>query len=182
MTRSDRDAYWTPAERTRDLLDAVPEIGGVVWEPCAGAGWMVDVLRDDPRVTAVLASDIHPMREDIVRGGALSYRPRGWINWIITNPPYDGRSIGILDRALTIAPRVALLVPLTWLEGTRARLPVFRAHPPARVLVMPRTEFPRADGQPQRNGPPFAPCWCVWGVEPEPIHWVVFGEQTTLFG
>ena len=175
VRRSARDAYWTPPHLTQALLDRVPEVRGTVWEPCAGAGWMLDVLgAEGPRVA--YGTDVLPQREDVREHDFLvddwrDVHPAGDPpDWIVTNPPFV-LGADILRHALSITPRVALLVRLTFLEGTRDRLDLFREHPPARVIMLPRTAFPRGDGRPQSGTDSVPPCWLVWGVEPRPVAW-----------
>ena len=164
--RSARDAYWTPPHLTQALLDLVPEVQGTVWEPCAGAGWMSNVLAE--RCT-VVASDIAPMAPGVhVRDALRDEAPA--CDWVVTNPPFNlaGR---ILARALTVTPRVALLVRMTFLEATRDRADLLAENPPARVIVLPRTDFPRGDDRPQRGTDSVPPVWLVWGVPPCPVQW-----------
>jgi hypothetical protein len=164
VARSDRDAHWTPAEGTRHLLRWCPEVlGQDVWEPCAGAGWMRDTLRDEGGCL-VRASDIVPMGEGIEEMDALARQDR-WHGWIVTNPPFN-LAIQIAQHALSLSPRVALLVRLSFLEPTRERGPFLARRPPDRVIITPRMRFPRGDGLPQRGTDSVTTAWLVWGVAP----------------
>lgn len=168
LPRSARDAYWTPPALTQALLEHTPELRGErIWEPCAGAGWMRDVLIEDGGCV-VYASDVAPMAPRIDRWDFLGQsRPSASLTmrWIITNPPFV-LALPILERALAMegVAGVALLVRLTFLEPTSARAPLLSSRPPGRVIVLPRTRFPRPDGE--QAGTDSVTCaWMIWGLE-----------------
>lgn len=128
------DLYSTPPCATLALMRA-ELLPRCVWEPAAGRGSIVDVLRDHGH--EVIASDIcdygFPLhfRADFL---AAAKAPAG-AKCICTNPPYQ-----IADEftrhALDLAPRVYLLLRLAFLESIRrtdilerrglARIHVFR--------------------------------------------------------
>jgi hypothetical protein len=171
--RSPRDAYWTPAHLTHALLDSV-SISGKIWEPCAGAGWMTDVLKE--RGLHVVSSDIEPQRDDITQMDFLDSIANidslefANVDWIITNPPFK-IAADILEKSLSITPCVAMLVRLTFLEGTKKRIDLFRKHPPSKIVMLPRTKFPRGDGFKQKGTDSVTNCWLVWGGDPEFPSW-----------
>lgn len=172
--RSARDAYWTPPSRTHALLDAVPEIRGRVWEPCAGAGWMANVLRTR---CDVRASDICPQAPSIEEHDFLHPGPRERhdVDWVVTNPPFD-LAIDVLRRALAVTPRVALLCRLSFVEYTQDRGPFLADNVWDRIIYLPRTRFVRGDGRPSGSGDSVIPAWFVWGVTPQKPVWGCVGE------
>ncbi len=127
--RSPGEYYGTPGWITRALLmsEAPPDR---VWEPCAGDGKMVDVLRQYER--RVVASDIEPRGEGIEQRDFLAAEsaPEG-VAAIITNPPWDNRgrlSTAIVRHALQLMKPcrgfVAMLVPLAW-DTAKSRRDLF---------------------------------------------------------
>lgn len=85
--RQANDAYWTPAWCTQALLDEVT-FRGAIWEPAAGAGHIVEVLKANKY--KVFATDIASYGFAIKIRDFLdkeSYLIPPW--HIITNPPYD---------------------------------------------------------------------------------------------
>ena len=127
--RSPGEYYGTPGWITRALLvsEALPDR---LWEPCAGDGKMVDVLRQHGR--HVVASDIEPRGEGIEQRDFLAAGsvPEG-VAAIVTNPPWDSRgrlSTAVVRHALRLmAPGhglVAMLVPLAW-DAAKSRRDLF---------------------------------------------------------
>jgi hypothetical protein len=158
------DLYQTPACATEALLQ-VESLPRRVWEPAAGRGAIVRVLRDRGHVT--IASDLiqydFPLHftADFL---AQTEAPAG-VECILTNPPFK-----IVDRfiahALNVCPRVIVLARLALLESVRrteilehrglARVHVFRN----RLPMMHRDGWagPRAS-----IATPFA--WFCWDRE-----------------
>lgn len=124
MARRKHDAYYSPASFARALFRAVPEMdlreGVRVVEPCAGGGALVDPLRR--RGCEVITGDIDGRlkwdHQWDFANGAIPILSR--IGAVVTNPPYNVAE-GVVRRALLIAPRVAMLLRLTWLEPCRSR-------------------------------------------------------------
>lgn len=157
------DFYPTGAAVTRALLERI-DIGGRVLEPCAGAGDMARVLRDDPRITAVATSDIDPARPVDFYGnaadpGAPCYTG-GRYDWIVTNPPYT-RAAPILATAYDQARiGVAFLLRLTFLEPARDRAAWLQAHTAQlsdQLILNPRPSF-TGDGRSDSA----TVAWLVW--------------------
>lgn len=132
MGRRLLDSYPTPGQLTRALLARV-SIGGVVLEPCAGAGQIVEVLQASPDVRGVLVNDIDL---DFGRGGYDAADPSsdlwktvgGSVDWVVTNPPFN-QAMPILENAWDAALEgVALLLRLSFLEPTNGRGAWLEAH------------------------------------------------------
>jgi hypothetical protein len=133
---SDRghDLYETPPEATRALLRA-EQLPHHLWEPAAGRGAIVNVLRAAGH--AVLASDLVDYGEPTHFAGRdfLMERLPDKVECIITNPPYK-LADAFVRHALTLVPKVVMLLRLPFLEsvgrsdildgGTLARVHVFR--------------------------------------------------------
>jgi hypothetical protein len=155
------DLYETPPCAVEALL-RVENISYWIWEPCAGRGAIVNVLRDHGH--AVIASDVckydFPLHfyADFLD---CSEAPPN-VRTILTNPPFQ-----IIDRfvahALNLCPHLIVLARLAFLESVKrtailehrglARVHVFRS----RLPMMHRDGWrgPRAS-----SSIPFA--WFVW--------------------
>jgi len=131
------DAYFTPPEATSALL-AIEDgrLPRHLWEPAAGNGAIARPLREAGY--SVVATDLIDYGGTGITPG-IDYLaapvPKG-VNGIVTNPPYK-RAVEFACKALAEVPYVALLLRTNFLEST-ARLPFFRAHPPARVWISSR--------------------------------------------
>ena len=111
------DLYETPPVATAALL-RVENLPHWIWEPAAGRGAIVNVLRD--RGHAVIASDIidygFPLH---FVGDFLEQKkvPVG-VECILTNPPFQ--IIGpFVAHALDLCPHVIMLARLAFLESER---------------------------------------------------------------
>jgi hypothetical protein len=119
LAERQNDLYETPAAAIEALL-RVERLPPCVWEPAAGHGAIVRVLRDHG--LAVIATDIedygfplHFRRDFLSEIGA----PAG-VEAIITNPPFKiaGKFV---EHALQLSPRVIMLLRLAFLESERRR-------------------------------------------------------------
>lgn len=173
MTRPARpadDAYWTPPEATRALL-SVEAFAGVIWEPCAGGGWMAEVLREaghKVRATTLLDDvddDERPLRW--VRGGIDFLADDPGDDWpicnIVTNPPYR-HAEACIRRAIDLgAVKTCMLLDISFLGSQRRGAGLFADHPPARVWVMSSrvTMYPAGYEGP-RGATTQTHAWFVW--------------------
>ena len=155
------DLYSTPPVAVEALLH-VEQLPREIWEPAAGRGAIVNVLRDHGH--EVIASDIcdygfelHFVRDFL----AVMKAPPG-VECVLTNPPF--RIITeFVAHALDLCPRVIMLARLAFVESERrksilekrglARMHVFRN----RLPMMHRDGWtgPRAS-----SAIPFG--WFVW--------------------
>jgi hypothetical protein len=155
------DLYETPAVAVEALL-RVENLPLCVWEPAAGRGAIVRVLRDHGH--AVIATDIadygfplHFRRDFLAEIGA----PAG-VEAIVANPPFQTAE-KLVAHALELAPFVIMLLRLAFLESERrcgilenrglARIHVFRK----RLPMMHRDGW---EGRKANSGMAFA--WFVW--------------------
>jgi hypothetical protein len=111
------DLYETPAVATQALL-RVENLPHYIWEPAAGRGAIVSVLRAAGH--RVLASDLidygdptHFPRRDFL----LEPLPPG-CEAIVTNPPFK-LAEEFIAHALELCPRVVMLLRLAFLESER---------------------------------------------------------------
>ena len=158
--RNDLDYYETPIWMTRTLLHHHPLSRGLhVVEPCAGDGAIARVLQ---------ASHLHVVTNDIDArheadhhedatltqfwGGAVSDD----VDFVITNPPFND-AFRILQHAYAVARvGVAMLLRKTFLEPTRERGAWLAAHPPTRIIGLPRHSF-RGKGSDSVSAD-----WVIW--------------------
>ncbi len=110
------DLYETPPEATEALLRA-EKLPHWIWEPAAGRGAIVEVLRANGH--AVIAHDLvdygyplHATRRDFLFEGASPYP----CNTIVTNPPYK-LAADFVRKGLELCPKVIMLLRLTFLES-----------------------------------------------------------------
>jgi hypothetical protein len=114
------DLYETPEVATFALLRAEP-LPRAIWEPACGRGAISKVLRNAGHT--VIENDIvdYGQGQDSVQD-FLDLKP-AWaaeIDAVITNPPYR-LAQQFVRHALTLCPRVIMLLRLTFLESERRR-------------------------------------------------------------
>ncbi|MFG1462292.1 hypothetical protein V5F77_05275 [Xanthobacter sp. DSM 24535] len=170
------DFYATPPEAVRGFLAAESEfLPRRLWEPACGDGAIVLPLR--AAGYDVQASDLvdrgcpdSASREDFLMPFAVPMD----IGGIVTNPPFK-LAAEFVDRSLTIAPYVAMLLRLSFLESA-TRKDWFQAGPLARVHIssrrMPMMHRDGWEGPQASSAIAFA--WFVWDRRhigrPE-LHW-----------
>ena len=129
------DLYETPSEAIHALLE-VEKLPHWIWEPAAGRGAIVNVLRD--RGHAAVASDIHDYGFPLHFVADFLTREKAPVNCgtIVTNPPFQIVN-EFVRHAVKLCPRVIMLLPLTFYEshcrrndlldgGSLARIHAFR--------------------------------------------------------
>ena len=173
------DFYPTP----RGAIDALMRIEllpGSIWEPAAGKGAIVEPLRAAGHT--VIASDVC----DYGCGyGAVDYfvapLPAG-VQGITTNPPY-ARAEQFIRKAIGEVPYSAWLLRTNFLESV-GRLPLFRAHPPARIWVssrrLPMMHRDGWDGPLASSNTCYA--WFIWDASASgtSIHWFDWRETSPM--
>ena len=114
------DLYETPAVAVQALMQ-VEHLPHYLWEPAAGRGAIVDVLRTAGH--EVLASDLIDYGEPThfaERDFLLERKVPDGCEMIITNPPYK-LAEKFVAHALDLCPRVIMLLRLAFLESERRR-------------------------------------------------------------
>jgi hypothetical protein len=161
------DLYETPRVATEALLRC-ERIPLCVWEPAAGRGAIVNVLR---RSHTVIASDLIDYGHgfDTVDFLKTTRMPEG-CECILTNPPFKIAE-QFISHALDLCPRVYMLLKLAFLEGGtgrqnkhRLRARVLDEIPPARIHVfdrrLPLMHRDGWEGHKSNSGMSFA--WWAW--------------------
>jgi hypothetical protein len=154
------DLYETPDVAVQALL-RVEKIPTRVWEPAAGRGAIVRVLRAHGH--DVVASDIFDYGGlDFVGDFLAQEKMPDGCDCVLTNPPYQIAE-PFVAHALKRAPLVIMLLRLAFLESERrchilenrglARVHVFRK----RLPMMHRADW---EGRKANSGMAFA--WMVW--------------------
>ena len=164
------DLYETPRCAVEALLkcEFLPKR---IWEPAAGRGSIVKVLREHGH--EVLASDLvdygeptHYARRDFL----MEWKLPGGVQAIVTNPPYK-LADEFVRHAIKLCPAVVMLLRLAALEGM-GRSDIIDTHL-ARVHVF-RNRLPmmHRDGWGgKRAGSGIAFAWFVFECDhPGPIH------------
>jgi hypothetical protein len=155
------DCYPTPVVAVEALLKA-ESLPHRIWEPAAGHGHIVRVLRDAGHV--VIASDImhYTFPLDFEADFFEQVRVPAGTELILTNPPYS-RATEFVDYALTLCRRVIALGRLSFLESERRARILDVGTLKAVHVFKRRLPFMHRDGW---TGPrassavPFA--WFVW--------------------
>jgi hypothetical protein len=154
------DLYETPRCATEALLRA-ERLPRCVWEPAAGRGAIVNVLRD--RGHAVIASDLVDYGAlDFVRDFLAVTEAPADVEAVITNPPYKIAG-EFAARALDLVPEVYLLLRLAFLESVK-RTDILERRNLARVHVF-RERLPmmhRDNWSGPRASSAIAFAWFVW--------------------
>lgn len=114
------DLYQTPPAAVEALIAAERQFGGLphcIWEPACGPGAIVRVLRVHGH--EVIATDLvdyscpdSTSRRDFLLEGTRCARAEA----ILTNPPYK-LAAEFVAMALSLAPKVYMLLRLAFLEG-----------------------------------------------------------------
>ena len=159
------DSYPTPRIAVESLLAAEPDVLNTmarVWEPAAGDGNIVRVLRDNG--IPVIASEIERYSFDLHFVGDFLQRERApaACSVILTNPPYK-LAAQFAEHALSLVPDVYLLLRLAFLESV-GRTELLEHSGLRRVLVfrkrLPRMHRQNWDGPKASSSMAFG--WYCW--------------------
>jgi hypothetical protein len=155
------DLYQTPAPATEALLRA-ERLPRVIWEPAAGRGAIVNVLRAAGH--EVVASDLtdHGIPGQHARCDFLmeTKAPAG-VQAIVTNPPFK-LATEFAEHALHLAPQVFMCLRLAFIEGMRRSAIIDGGHL-ARVHVFRnRVAFHRDGWTGPKHSGAIAFAWFAW--------------------
>jgi hypothetical protein len=167
------DFYETPACAVTALM-RVESLPHFLWEPAAGRGAIVNILRAAGH--EVIASDlVHHGIPSHFHGVDFLFEQKApdRCQAIITNPPYR-LAEQFVAHALNLVPRVYMLLRLAFLESER-RTEILEHHHLARVLVF-RNRLPMMHrdgwmGPKATSATAFA--WFIWNREhqgPTELH------------
>jgi hypothetical protein len=178
------DYFPTPPWATRALFDyvlphlRVPHVRSA-WDPACGEGHMAEAMR--AYVTGpVHATDIfdYGYGDDVLDYLAEPRRmPDGvlGVSWIITNPPFKGKTEAFIQRALAEAgDGVAMFVRLQWLETIGRYERIFRDRPPTLIAFFAE-RVPLCKGEWNPAGDTAtAYIWLVWMRDrvPQAPFWI----------
>lgn len=155
-----------------------------ILEPCAGAGHIVDVLKEEYPLAEIEYTDIISRRED-VRGEVdfldeSNYTVSGVYDLVLTNPPFK-LAKEFINKSLELSSRyVCIFAKLSFLEG-KGRLNWWRAEVPLKyVYVYSYRANPLRNGEEfDENGKRLSSvmqfAWYIFekGYEGEPtIRWI----------
>ena len=173
------DLYETPEGAVRTLL-LVENLPKIIWEPACGPGAIVRVLRKAGHL--VWATDLVDYGcEDSESGVDFLMEQYGGmpvpVEAIVTNPPYK-LADQFVTHALTLVPKVIMLLRLAFLESAR-RSAILDGGKLARVYVF-RNRLPMMhrdgwQGNKASSAVPFA--WFVWDHNhhgPTELHRLTF--------
>lgn len=157
------DLYESPVEAVTALL-RIETLPAVIWEPACGPGVIVRTLRAaGHQVYATDLVDYASPDQDCSGWDFLMERqlPIG-VQAIVTNPPFKNAG-EFVAHALSLAPKVVMLLRLAFLESER-RTPILDNGHLARVHVF-RKRLPMMhrhgwEGKYSNSGMAFA--WFVW--------------------
>jgi hypothetical protein len=156
--RKERDCYETPEWVTEALLPYLPQMLKV-WEPAAGSGKMARVL--ERRYRSVYQTDIERGVDFLT-----SKTGPGFVEAIITNPPYD-QAAKFIEHALNLVNPIGLVAMLlrTDFDHAKTRQHLFgqcKVFAKKIVLTKRIKWFEDSTGQPSFNH-----AWFIWDYEHE---------------
>lgn len=136
MKERGNDVYQTPPEAVEALLRA-ENLPSIIWEPACGPGSIVRVLRSSGR--QVYATDLvdyaSPDQDQFGWDFLMETQLPLGVEAVVTNPPFKNAN-EFVEKALSLCPRVYMLLRLAFLESERrsqildggqlARVHVFR--------------------------------------------------------
>lgn len=162
--RVENDYYATPAWAVDAVLPHLPLYGATVLDPCCGDGAILRQIAT--RNVPAHGIEIDPARAALAAPHAASpivvadaLDPS--VAWpscsvVVTNPPYK-LALEFVQRAISHAPVVAMLLRLNWLAGQRRA--AFHHEHPSDVLVL--SKRPSFSGGPT-DATDYA--WLIWGL------------------
>lgn len=152
------DAYYTPEKFVAALAKRV-DISGVIYEPCVGAGHILEFFRK--RNYTVISNDIDKTCMADTHFDARN--ECAWersCDWVISNPPFNCAYDILLQACKHARVGVAMLLRLSFLEPCKRngdRETFLVQNPPSHVFVTPRVSF-TGDGRKDT----VTSMWAVW--------------------
>jgi hypothetical protein len=158
------DLYETPDVAVHALL-RVEQLPSSIWEPACGPGRIVNVLRSaGHRVYATDLVDYGCPDSESRIDFLMEQSPGFHVGAIVTNPPFKLAG-EFVAHALTLCPRVIMLMRLAFMESER-RTPILDSGHLARVHVfrkrLPMMHRAGWEGRKANSGMAFA--WFVWDL------------------
>jgi hypothetical protein len=171
------ELHETPARAVHALL-GVETLPQHLWEPQCGYGAIVRILRTAGH--DVVASDHRaygsPPDQDFVADFLTTTAAPEGVEAAVMNPPFS-KAAEHIRHALTLCPKVFVLVRLAFLESTTARRDIMEGGQLARVHVF-RKRLPRMHRHGwtgRKSSAKEGYAWCVWDRahdDPPMLHWL----------
>lgn len=182
--RVENDFYATDKKDTRNFLEAIQKDGidiseFTMLEPCAGAGHIVDVLKEYYPEAQIDYSDIVSRREDVKGNIDFLKEKIGKYDIVITNPPFKYAK-EFVNKSLEISNKyVMIFAKLSFLEG-KGRVDWWKELPLKYVYVYSYRASPLRNGKDRDEkgkkwSSTMAFAWYMFeqGYEGEPtIRWI----------
>lgn len=164
VSRSGSDFYPTP-EYAVDLFLEKEKFTGVVWEPACGNGAICRVL--ERRNIPFIASDLYDYGfgksgVDFFRKAELMREKGIFADEQITNPPFKYTTEWIEKSLKITARKLALFLPLRFLESAERFEKIFSRCRPSRVYVFVERVTLYPEGKITGGSSTIAFCWAVW--------------------
>lgn len=160
LERAEHDFYATEP-RALELLLELEKFNNNVWECACGLGHLSEVLIK--KGYNVISSDL------IDRGygkGEIDFLQcnKQWSGDIITNPPYKVYDSFVLKalELLNTGNRLALFMPIRYLEGKNRRKNIYEKHPPKIIYMSSGRLDCCRNGDFTNNGGAMSYCWIIW--------------------
>lgn len=166
--RADLDYYSTDPDSVRALL-AAEKFNTNILEPACGGGAISETLKQASY--CVKSSDLVPRGYGEVKD---FFKIDNWEGDIVTNPPYT-EALEFVLHALKITQKgakIAMLLRLQFLEGSKRYLKLFKTDPPKYVYLFVKRQKCFKNGILELvGGSAVAYAWFVWlkGSKTEPI-------------
>jgi hypothetical protein len=160
--RREFDYYPTPNIAT-DILLRHEKFDGEIWECAVGDGIMKRRLESNGYT--VTGSDIQDAPWVDGRGGVDFLLENKKAANIITNPPYKFVHEFIKHGYQLAEKKLAYLLRLSHLEGVKRCNTIYKAFPPARIIIISKRIPMWYQGQWKTNGNTYSHCWQIWDKE-----------------
>ncbi len=166
--RAPRDLYPTPPAFTEVLFQNWQPDVSHIWEPACGEGHMVQVIQQ--RGYTCTGTDVSTGDDFLMFDHMIGQA-------IITNPPFS-LTTEFAIHALSLSNKVALLLGVHFLGGSKRATNLWIQHPPAMVVIIPqRMQVQTTTGT---DNSQFNHMWVVWddAIERQSIRWTDLPRNT----
>lgn len=166
------DRCQTPDYALDPLLPYLPK-GSIIWEPCAGDGYLAAELRRHGFI--VIESDIltHSIGPTTIPGAnALTWAPPRF-DLVVTNPPFTLK-FPFYKRLYGLGKPFAMLLPLETIGAGSAQA-MYKTHGHEQLLLDKRVNFGMPNKKWEGSSAQFPVFWSCWRLLPAPV---IYGEIT----
>lgn len=162
MDYKKQEYYPTPEWCVEALLDN-EKFKDLILEPACGKGYISKKLIEHDY--EVLSSDKYDYGYGLTFDFlSADYPTPSNIQSIITNPPFSLANDFVIKSLLTAKHKVALLMRLAFLEGSKRQKLIFRDFPPSRIHVFSERITFYPDGIQTAGSGTMAMAWFVWDM------------------